>query len=205
MYSWEWWLARGNTIKEYKEELKRSGDEAAAYYNSVGVYYNAEWYRVIMGIENWTSPFTYHIPWIYYDIRENPFNDLDGRWSDTIFAFYSEDDKSIVSTKIWEGFREGIDDMKYIYTLESLIQENKKKNPELAKEAEKWLEEVKSLLPSPQGLPSNNHKLIGTEEECPYTNAIAKKFHFEDYQNIRHKTAQYIIKLMKNDEKADQN
>ncbi len=199
-WTWEMWLARGHTIEEYKEELKKSGDIAGAYYNPLGVYWSAEWFRIIMGIENWISPFTYHIPFAYNWILNDPFNDFDGKWGDHIFAFYSEEDKGMVSTKVWEGFREGVDDLRYIYTLETLIKENKKKRPELVKEAEEWLEEIKSMLPKPQGLPlpwiDKSDNKLGTERELPFTNAIAQRFTFEDYQNIRYRTASYIMKLM---------
>jgi len=194
-FSFEWWLARGHTIEEYNQELKESGDIAAAYPNPVGAYTDAEYYRIFMGIENWIMPFTYQIPWIYNSISKDPFNDLDGNWSDFVFGFYSEKDKEFVSTKIWEGFREGRDDLRYLYTLETLIKENKERNPKTAKEAEEWLKEVRSMLPKPQGLPCDNWNLWGTENESPFTRAIANKFSFEDYQNIRRKTATYIIKL----------
>ncbi|MDD5698040.1 MAG: DUF6067 family protein [Victivallaceae bacterium] len=208
LYMFEWWLARGHTFEELEKDLKRTGDEADFYVNPVGPYYTPEWYRIVNGLYLWISPFSAHMPWIYYDIRGDAFNDLDGKTSDHIFAFYSEKDNDIVNTKIWEGWREGVDDIRYIYTLENLIEKNKNKENkfEVIKDAEAWLKNIKSMLPKPPQLPyakdgpwrGLGRKTLGTPEESPFVNAISNQLTFEDYQHIRRKTADFIMKLQDN-------
>ncbi|MDD2707380.1 MAG: hypothetical protein PHV34_05165 [Verrucomicrobiae bacterium] len=195
MYSWEWWLARGHTAEEYRGELKKNHSLAAAYYNPVGVYYTAKWYRLIMGLENWQSPFAWHLPWKYDSKKGDPFNDLDGAMGDHIFGFYSKEDESLVSTRIWEGFREGVTDLKYIHTLEELIKE--KKPGEAVRKAQAYLEQIRGKLAVPSNLPHDDPKWIGTRRECPYTAAMADQFSAEDLQNIRCLIARRIEELLK--------
>jgi len=199
--SWEWWLARDvdNTISSYASELNTSGDEAGAYYNPTGVHHSMEWQRIIMGIKNWIGPFTYQIPYIYNYIHNIPFSDLEilaERRDPCIYAFYDSGENIVIPTKIWEGFREGIDDMKYLYTLEDVIDEKRTAKPVLAQQAEDWLATVASSIPSYEGLPCDDPTLNSTPDECPFTNAIAEEFSFDDYQNIRSTAADYIEALL---------
>jgi len=196
--TFEWWLARGHTIEEYKKELKESGDIAFFYHNMRGVWVTPEWQRIINGLYAWINPFTARVDYIYHTAEgcdlTNPFT-CDARGGHCYgYAFPSpKDHKTPVPTRCWEAWREGIDDLKYIYTLEDIIKQyHMKDRHKEVEEAEKWLKEIKSMLPKPQGLKIGK---FGTSGESPFINAIAEKFSFEDYRNIRYKTASYIIKL----------
>ena len=59
------------------------------------------------------------IPWIYSSTNQDPWNNLDGSSAD--FGVRTAPDGRPIPTPIWEAFREGIDDGKYIHTLEVLI------------------------------------------------------------------------------------
>ncbi len=55
------------------------------------------------------------------------------RCSDTV--------KSLIAPVQWEGFREGVDDVRYVTTLEKAIAETA--DAEVAREARQWLEDLK--------------------------------------------------------------
>jgi len=81
----------------------------------------------------------------------DPFDDFDAnKYSepkDAYIVYPAENGKDIIPTLQWEGIREGIDDYKYIYTLEELIKENKK-HPRTRNHAEKTEKKLKELLSS---------------------------------------------------------
>ncbi|MDD5599234.1 MAG: DUF4091 domain-containing protein, partial [Victivallaceae bacterium] len=81
----------------------------------------------------------------------DPFDDFDAnKYSepkDAYIVYPAENGKDIIPTLQWEGIREGIDDYKYIYTLEELIKENKK-HPLTRNHAEKTEKKLKELLSS---------------------------------------------------------
>ena len=179
------WLASGHNFSELEKELKESGDKCWLYYNPEGPRTTPESYRIVNGLYMWVSPIEIHIPWTYSTFKGNPFDATDGNYTDMGFAFISPEDGTIVSTKHWEAFREGIDDMKYLYTLEQCIKKAKRKDSRVAKEAEEWLKGLKKRILNVKPKPAWN----------PFIMALADEFSSEDYQDIRYKCAQYIIAL----------
>jgi hypothetical protein len=79
--------------------------------------------RMTYGFGFWRSGFLTLIPWIYSASIGDPFNYLDGSAMD-FFNRWEPDGRPIPVT-LWEAFREGYDDYRYIYTLEQLIAEAK--------------------------------------------------------------------------------
>lgn len=77
--------------------------------------------RMTYGYGFWRSGFVALIPWIYSASTGDPFNYLDGRTMD--FFNRSEPDGTPIPCTLWEGYREGYDDYRYIYTLEQMIAE----------------------------------------------------------------------------------
>jgi hypothetical protein len=91
--------------------------------------------RMTFGFGFWRSGFRSLVPWIYQADIGNPWNYLDGSAMD--FLVRSTPDGEPVPVTLWEAFREGIDDGRYIYTLEQLVAEVKKQGgPAAAKAAE---------------------------------------------------------------------
>jgi hypothetical protein len=80
--------------------------------------------RMTYGFGFWRSGFLALTPWIYSASSGDPYNYLDGRQMDFFNRF--EPDGSPVPVTLWEGYREGYDDYRYIYTLEQAIAEAKK-------------------------------------------------------------------------------
>jgi len=80
--------------------------------------------RMTYGYGLWRSGFVALIPWCYSASTGDQFNYLDGRVMD--FFNRSESDGRPMPCALWEGYREGYDDYRYIYTLEQMITEAKK-------------------------------------------------------------------------------
>jgi len=72
------------------------------------------------GFGFWRSGFRALIPWIYKADNGNPWNYLDSSTMD--FMVRTADDGSPVPVTLWEAFREGIDDGRYVTTLERWIE-----------------------------------------------------------------------------------
>lgn len=80
--------------------------------------------RMTYGFGFWRSGFVTLIPWIYSSSTGDRFNYLDGYTSD--FFNRAEPDGKPIPVAMWEGYREGYDDYRYIYTLEQMIAEAKR-------------------------------------------------------------------------------
>jgi len=79
--------------------------------------------RMTYGFGFWRSGYRGLIPWIYQYNQGNPWNYLDGQFSDVFVR--SADDGTPIPVVNWEVYREGIDDMRYITTLEHWIERAK--------------------------------------------------------------------------------
>ena len=217
-YSFEWWLGRGHTMDEYEAELEASGDEAWFYHNARGVHFTAEWSRIINGVYLWASPFRVHVPWTYQSYSANPFDDTDGRGHDFGMSFPGPADPAdLVPTRLWEAMREGGDDLRYIATLEAAIAEARTSKPKEAAAAQDYLGKLRALIRAakvPQdgaatadagtretrevdldtGLVMGVGR-VGSAAESPLINALAQRFTGDDWQRLRERVAQHIVRL----------
>ena len=75
--------------------------------------------RMTYGFGFWQSGYRCLIPWIYQSTGGDPWNYLDASTSD--FFNRTGDDGSPIPVALWEAYREGIDDHRYLFTLESTI------------------------------------------------------------------------------------
>ncbi len=99
--------------------------------------------RMTWGFGFWKSGFKTLIPWIYQSSSGDPWNYLDGPYMD--FFNRSTPDGEPIPVAMWEAYREGIDDGRYIYTLEQLVAEGKKKGGKAAEAAREGEKELKFL------------------------------------------------------------
>jgi len=188
-HSLERWLKAGHSFEEFAELLEASGDEAWIYHNMRGSFFRPEFNRIINGLFMWVSPLAGHVPYMYNSYRGSPFDDTDSERYDYGYAFPSDEDPTqLISTLHWEAFREGIDDMRYIKTLEHLIARAEAKGVN-ADQAKSWLDELRAMMPR---VPED---LADIEEESPLTVAISERFTGADYDQIRWRTAQEIMEL----------
>lgn len=185
------WIRAGHTFGELAEELRVSGDEAWTYYNIRGAFFRAEWMRLINGFYLWASPLEGHVPWMYYYTFGNPLDDTDGpatRGHDFAFAVPDPSDPSrLVSTRHWEAFREGVDDARYLATLERLIALQPDRKEAIA--ARQWLGRLRNrLTPVAEDL-----KRI--EEESPILISWSSQFDGPQYRQFRREAAEHLRRL----------
>jgi hypothetical protein len=81
--------------------------------------------RMTYGFGFWRSGFRALIPWIYQYNVGDPANYLDGYTSD--FFNRSEPDGTPVPVAMWEAYREGYTDYRYVHTLVQLVAEVKQR------------------------------------------------------------------------------
>jgi hypothetical protein len=89
--------------------------------------------RMTYGFGFWRSGFVALIPWIYSASNGDPFNYLDGSSMD--FFNRHEPDGTPMPVALWEAYREGYDDYRYVYTLEQLIARAKESRNGAVKQA----------------------------------------------------------------------
>ncbi len=145
-----WCSAIFCTESERVEALRQQGRIFWCYPNFVacsrGVPNSA---RMTYGFGLWRMGYSCLIPWHYQApaSNSNPFCDFDGLYGDWCLAYPGPDGP--IPTQRWEGVREGIDDGRYVYTLEARLAEARRtgRNAAAAAAAEKLLAELKAAVP----------------------------------------------------------
>jgi hypothetical protein len=188
------WIRAGNTFEDLERELAASGDEAWLYHNIRGSFFPAEWTRLVNGFYMWLSPLRIHVPWMYYSYKMNPMDSTDGpelRGGDFAYAVPDPDNAdAMIPTRHWEAYREGVDDMRYLRTLERLIDQNADR-PE-ARRAQRWLTELRERLTP------THEELEAIEIESPLLVFLAKEFDGAGYRRFRREAAGHIMELQRN-------
>jgi hypothetical protein len=96
--------------------------------------------RFKSGLFFWKTQARGQLYWAYMNQRGDALNDFDTASSDHCAVYFKSDE--IIPTIQWEGIRQGINDFKYLYTLEDAIRHApESKKAEVAK-AEKLLAEI---------------------------------------------------------------
>ncbi len=120
--------------------------------------------RMTYGFGFWRSGFRTLIPWIYSASNGDPFNYLDGSSQD--FFNRHEPDGTPMPVALWEAYREGYDDYRYIFTLEQLIGEAKASPNAKARNAAATAErELKSVWNAIHVQPKYKHDNLWSPEE----------------------------------------
>ncbi len=109
------WHSRGHKLFLYNQP--QAGEEKPGLY------------RRSYGLQNYFANYDGSSPFDYYDAFGNPWNDFDhwmyrdGAWKRVYrdHAFVYPAAGGVIDTIQWEGYREGIDDIKYITTLRQKI------------------------------------------------------------------------------------
>lgn len=89
--------------------------------------------RYLTGVLFWKTGASAQWSWTYQRPYGDPFNDFDGIDKDACITYPAADEGNSIPTLQWEGIREGIDDARYIYTLETLIDEGLHSSDEFVK------------------------------------------------------------------------
>jgi len=97
-------------------------------------------YRRNFGLVLWKAGYDGAMDYAYQHSFGHIWNDFDhSHYRDHVFAYPTAD--GVVDTVQWEGFREGVDDVRYIATLAQTVQRARKdtKRRQIAEQASKWL------------------------------------------------------------------
>lgn len=100
-----------------------------------------ETYRRNFGLVLWKAGFDGAMNYAYQHGFNHVWNDFDHSvYRDHNFTYPTVN--GIVGTVQWEGFREAVDDVRYVTTLEAAIAEAPAQRADLAAEARRWLDEL---------------------------------------------------------------
>ncbi len=131
----------GRPEREEAKKYHRVGSQVFCYANpQVGVE-EPETYRRNFGLLLWKAGYDGAMDYAYQHSFGHIWNDFDhGHYRDHVFAYPTAD--GVIDTIEWEGFREGVDDVRYVSTLLKAIEEARRSyNPDAAA-AESWLEQL---------------------------------------------------------------
>lgn len=114
------------------------GHQIFSYNNpQVGVE-EPETYRRNFGLLLWKANYDGAMDYAYQHGFGHIWNDYDDKqWRDHVFAYPTLD--GVIDTIQWEGFREGVDDVRYVTTLEKAIEQTRSVKPRLAAQAQEFL------------------------------------------------------------------
>jgi len=140
----------GKLQKSQAENFHRAGHKIFSYANPQTGPENPEIFRRNYGLELWRNDYDGAMPYAYQDSMGFIWNDFDHvRYRDHNFTYPTVD--GVIDTLAWEGFREGVDDVRYVTTLEDILETLPKPYTPSALEALQYLEELRRDLPSNLG------------------------------------------------------
>jgi len=131
----------GRPDGEEARKYHRIGSKIFCYANpQVGVE-EPETYRRNFGLLLWKADYDGAMDYAYQHSFGHIWNDFDHkRYRDHVFAYPTAN--GVIDTIQWEGFREGVDDVRYLSTLLKAIEKARQSYSPLAAEAERWLEQL---------------------------------------------------------------
>lgn len=157
----------GKLQRGQAENFHRAGHKIFSYANPQTGPENPEIFRRNYGLELWRNDYDGAMPYAYQDSMGFIWNDFDhGLYRDHNFTYPTVD--GVIDTLAWEGFREGVDDVRYITTLEDVLNQLSTPDSPPAREAKRFVDGLRAFLPSNLGevrstivyhllqLPSNN-------------------------------------------------
>lgn len=112
-------VTAAGTSRGEADDWHRHGQMVWSYANPQAGRENPRVYRRNYGLEVWTANFDGAADFAYYAALNNPWNDLDYYIRDFLFVYPAID--GVIDTLAWEGYREGIDDIRYGTTLRLAI------------------------------------------------------------------------------------
>ncbi len=152
-----------------------------------GAFFAPEWNRILQGVYMWQSPLRVHVPWMWNRFGGSPFDDTDAERYDFVYAFPLDDEaEQIVSTLHWEACREGVDDIRYIATLEAMIERAEDAGIDTS-DAQTALDRAEGMLPElPSGIES-------VEGERPVLRETAERHSGAEWDRMRAEIARAIM------------
>lgn len=131
----------GKPVPQEADKYHEVNHQIFCYANpQVGVE-EPETYRRNFGLMLWKAKYDGAMDYAYQHSFHHIWNDFDDeRYRDHNFTYPTVD--GVIDTIQWEGFREGVDDVRYLTTLLISIEEARENKSRLAKKAQQWLDEL---------------------------------------------------------------
>jgi hypothetical protein len=140
----------GKLHREQAENFHRAGNKLYSYANPQTGPENPETFRRNYGLELWRNHYDGAMPYAYQDAMGFIWNDFDhALYRDHNFTYPTAD--GVIDTLAWEGFREGVDDVRYITTLERMLERLPKPLAPDAQAAKRFVDDLQARLPSNLG------------------------------------------------------
>ncbi len=137
----------GKLVPSQAQSFHSMGHKIFSYANPQTGPENPAVFRRNYGLEIWRCGYDGVMPYAYQDSMGFIWNDFDHpRYRDHTFAYPTAD--GVVDTLAWEGFREGVDDVRYITTLEDVLVAQGRPYTPTVLEALEYLASLRNSLPS---------------------------------------------------------
>jgi hypothetical protein len=140
-------IACGAPIKEEAEKWHSKGKQVFNYANPQTGVEEPLRYRRNYGLLLWQNDYDGAMDHAYMTSYRNIWNDFDFWCREENMAYPTAD--GVVDTTEWEGYREGVDDVRYLTTLVNAVNAAKAsadpKMKEKVSAAEKYLNELKTM------------------------------------------------------------
>ncbi|MBL1215441.1 MAG: DUF4091 domain-containing protein [Ignavibacteriae bacterium] len=120
-------VLHGELMPNQAKLYQSIGHEIYSYHNPQVGQENPEVYRRNYGLALWKAGYNGAMNYAYFKSYGNVWNDFDDprkRYREETFVYPTED--GLISTIQWEGFREAVDDVKYLTTLLNRIEKLEK-------------------------------------------------------------------------------
>ena len=142
----------GAPLADEAQKYHQAGQRIFCYANpQVGVE-EPETYRRNFGLLLWQAGYDGAMDYAYQHSFGHGWNDFDSpQYRDHNFTYQTVD--GVIDTIQWEGFREGVDDVRYVTTLVKAMEAAREAKPALVKQAQTWLDglDVKGDLDEVRG------------------------------------------------------
>jgi len=172
------------SFQDIADQAVTSGDRLGLYYNTRNMGGRPDFSRATWGLYLWNSPFEGEGVWTYHVFMGDPYDDTDGPTGDLAYAYPdpARGYAPMLPTLRWEGTREGIDDLRYLYTLEQAIAtaQNDPSKAEAVARAQALLAQLRTDI----------------AQYGPELRGIIARFSGEDYAHYRWAIAQAISELL---------
>lgn len=134
-------------------------------------------WRVNYGIVLWAAGYDGAMPYAYQHCFGACWNDVDnGQYRDHMLTYPTAD--GVIDTIAWEGYREGIDDVRYITTLEQaigkFITSSASEKAKLARQAQTYLDMLKSYILNEQQRAGKYNIGIALDPDAVRSDIIAR-------------------------------
>jgi len=139
-------VLHGLPILQEASKFHRIGHKIYSYHNPQTGPENPALFRTRYGVRLWQADFDGAMIYAYQHSMGSIWNDFDHvKYRDHVLAYPTSN--GVIDTIAWEGLREGIDDVRYLSTLENLIKAHQDNSvvAQEVRQANAYLSELKDM------------------------------------------------------------